>query len=209
MAVRRLPVYLVIDTSGYMGGDPIEQVRRGVALLVSWVRTDPMAAETVWLSVITYGRTARQTVPLTRLPDFTAPELHVAPDDTAVLGAALDLLSQCVEREAVKTTPDAEGDFTPVILLMTNGRATDAWEATADEIKNKRWTIVACTAGPAADGSLLRRIAGSVVKLSDSRPGFLGGDWRDPCGSITGSGVVRSVSADLPLPPPPDAISIV
>ena len=51
--MRRLPVYLLIDTSGSMHGEAIEAVRNGLQVLVSALRQDPYALETAYLSVIT------------------------------------------------------------------------------------------------------------------------------------------------------------
>ncbi|MGH8473151.1 MAG: VWA domain-containing protein, partial [Gammaproteobacteria bacterium] len=63
--MRRLPVYLVLDTSGSMSGEPIEAVKNGVQILVSTLRQDPYALETAFLSVITFDSSAKQVVPLT------------------------------------------------------------------------------------------------------------------------------------------------
>jgi len=65
--IRRLPVYLLLDCSGSMSGEPIEAVRQGIDHLLSELRGDPNALETVWLSVITFSSVARQAVPLTEL----------------------------------------------------------------------------------------------------------------------------------------------
>ena len=40
---RRLPVYLLLDCSGSMTGEPIEAVRQGVKALLSELRGDPQA----------------------------------------------------------------------------------------------------------------------------------------------------------------------
>ena len=63
--MRRLPVYLVLDVSGSMMGEPIEAVRNGMQILASTLRTDPYALETAYLSVITFDGEARQVAPLT------------------------------------------------------------------------------------------------------------------------------------------------
>ena len=39
--MRRLPVYLLIDTSGSMRGEPIESVKVGLEAMVSSLRQDP------------------------------------------------------------------------------------------------------------------------------------------------------------------------
>lgn len=43
--MRRLPVYILIDTSGSMRGEPIEAVKVGLDSMVSSLRTDPYALE--------------------------------------------------------------------------------------------------------------------------------------------------------------------
>src|SRR4028119_2286837 len=52
--MRRLPVYLVLDCSGSMTGEPMEAVRQGMKTLLGELKSDPQALETVYLSVITF-----------------------------------------------------------------------------------------------------------------------------------------------------------
>ena len=73
--MRRLPVYLLLDTSGSMYGEPIEAVKNGVQTLVSSLRQDPYALETAYLSVITFESSAQQITPLTELSAFQQPNL--------------------------------------------------------------------------------------------------------------------------------------
>ena len=62
---RRLPVYILIDTSGSMRGEPIEAVKVGLADMISSLRLDPYALDTAHISIITYDRTVQQVLPLT------------------------------------------------------------------------------------------------------------------------------------------------
>jgi uncharacterized protein YegL len=73
--MRRLPIYLMLDTSGSMMGEPIEALRTGVQNLISTLRQDPYALETAYISVITFSDNAEQIVPLTELSQFQAPQL--------------------------------------------------------------------------------------------------------------------------------------
>ena len=49
---RCLPVYLLIDTSGSMMGEPITAVTNGIGMLAGALRSDPQAMETAKLSVL-------------------------------------------------------------------------------------------------------------------------------------------------------------
>lgn len=63
--MRRLPIYLLLDTSGSMSGEPIEAVKNGVQLLETTLKQDPYALETAYISVITFDASAQQVTPLT------------------------------------------------------------------------------------------------------------------------------------------------
>src|SRR5437667_5709485 len=94
---RRLPVYLVLDVSGSMAGEPIEAVRQGVRALLADLRSDPQALETAYLSVITFAGSAVQACPLTELMTFQEPSLTAG--GATAMGAALRLLEQSVDTE--------------------------------------------------------------------------------------------------------------
>ena len=120
---RRLPVYLLIDVSGSMDGEPIQAVNNGIQQLVADLRTDPRALETAWLSVITFSDDARQVVPLTDLESFQVPELVA--DGMTALGPALSLLCECREREVNRGTNAHKGDYRPLVFCMTDGQQNE------------------------------------------------------------------------------------
>ena len=62
--MRRLPVYLLLDTSGSMTGEPIEAVKNGVQVMISSLRQNPQAIETAYISIITFDSVAKQIVRL-------------------------------------------------------------------------------------------------------------------------------------------------
>lgn len=205
MSSRRFPIYLLLDTSESMNGESLELIRQGVKLLVSELKNDPFALETTYLSVITFGGTARQVVPLTELALFQEPTIDAG--GSSAMGAALEELINCADRELVKWTADRKGDYRPLVFLMTNGRPTDRWEQAADNVKAKQWNIVACAAGSGSDEFLLKRITKSVVKLNDCQPGTLSSCCRFifqdvPLMSPESKRLVDNPPQPLPLPPP-------
>ena len=131
--MRRLPVYLLLDTSGSMYGEPIEAVKNGVQTLISTLRSDPYALETAYISVLTFNTTAQQVTPLTELAQFQQPNLEAS--GCTALGGVLSLLAQKVDQEVTKTTAEVKGDWRPLVFIMTDGAPTDDLNAGLTEFK--------------------------------------------------------------------------
>jgi len=208
---RRLPIYLVLDCSGSMSGEPIEAVRQGIKALLADLRGDPTALETAFLSVITFDSGARQVSPLTELMLFSEPTLDAS--GSTALGEALKLLEQAIDKEVRKSTPTQKGDWRPLVFLMTDGQPTDTWEGPADRVKSKKLgNVIACAAGSGAATEPLKRITETVVKLDNLQPDTLKSFFRWVSDSIKlTSQSVAQVAADGPvgLPPAPPQIQIV
>jgi len=167
--MRRLPVYLLIDCSESMAGEAIQAVESGLGSLISFLRSDPYALESVALSVITFGNSAKQVVPLTDLTRFKMPDL-VMGSGTA-LGAALKLFEKCMATEVMASTAERKGDFKPMCFIMTDGNPTDAWEAAANQIKSKisgrKAHVIAVGCGPDASAGKLSQITDEVLLAKD------------------------------------------
>ncbi|MBR7001663.1 MAG: VWA domain-containing protein [Neisseriaceae bacterium] len=163
---RRLPVYLMIDTSGSMYGEPIEAIRTGLPSLLSALRNDPHASETVWLSIITFNCDAQQILPLTELFDVQLPDIDA--NGRTSLGAALELLVDCIERETEKSTAESKGDWRPFVFLFTDGEPTDDIRNGVNKVKSlKMGGVIACGVG-ASNTNILKQITESVVTLENA-----------------------------------------
>lgn len=169
---RRLPVYLLLDCSGSMAGEPIVAVRQGIRALLTDLKSDPQALETAWLSVILFGSTARQIIPLTQLIKWKEPVIEAG--GVSGLGAALKLLECCIEREVKKTTQHQKGDWEPLVFILTDGTPTDEWQESINSLKaHHSITIVACGAGANANTAVLKQITDSVVMMNTLSAGDL------------------------------------
>lgn len=209
---RRLPVYLVLDTSGSMSGESIQQVNNGVQMLVAALRQDPYALETAWLSVITFSSDADVAVPLTELTAFQTPNL-VASGGTS-LGAGLAKVAECASKELVKTTATTKGDWRPMVFLMTDGGPTDDWKKGLARFKQEKWSVVVGCCVDSGDESVLKQITESVVKLNTSDSASIKAffKWISSSVSQGSKGVEQSgkeVQGLNELPPPPPEIKVV
>ena len=210
--MRRLPVYLLLDTSGSMTGEPIEAVRNGVQVLVSTLRQDPYALETAYLSVITFDSTAKQAVPLSELTAFQMPTIQAT--GTTALGAALSLLATQMDKEVQKSTAEVKGDWKPLVFLMTDGMPTDDWKRGLTELKKRKTgLLVACAAGRSIDTSVLKQITEIVVQLDTADSSTIKAFFKWVSASISmGSQKVetnKEVGGLSELPPPPPEINVV
>lgn len=211
--MRKLPIYLLLDTSGSMHGEPIEAVKNGVDMLVSTLLSDPYALETAYLSVITFDSAAQQLVLLTELPKFQAPQLQAA--GCTALGGALALLAQRIDTEVTTTTAEQKGDWRPLVFIMTDGKPTDDLQFGLEQFRQRKTgMVVACAAGQGADTATLQQITPNVVQLATADSGTIKAFFKWVSASIsTSSKAVENAAKETTsfseLPPPPPEVNIV
>lgn len=211
--MRRLPVYLLLDTSGSMSGEPIEAVKNGVQIMISSLRQNPQAIETAFLSVITFDSTAQQLIPLTDLASFQMVDIKAS--GVTALGEALKLVAHKIETEVQKTTTEQKGDWKPLVFIMTDGIPTDDWQSGLNEFKKSKVAFtVACAAGSGADANILKQITENVVSLDTADSASIGKFFQWVTASIGVSSTKvedsgKEVTGLNELPPPPSELNIV
>ncbi len=211
--MRRLPVYLLLDCSGSMYGEPIEAVKNGVQVLVSTLRQDPYALETAYLSIITFDSSAQQVSPLTELSAFQQPNIQAS--GCTALGEALALLAKKADQEVTKTTAEQKGDWKPLVFIMTDGEPTDDLNKGLAEFKKRKWgMVVACAAGAGANTDTLKKITECVVSLDTADSATIKAFFKWVSASVSsGSMKVEETGAEATtlseLPPPPPEVNIV
>jgi uncharacterized protein YegL len=167
---RRLPVYLLLDCSGSMHGEAIQAVEQGFRTFLGELKHDPQALDTVWLSVITFASTAQQVVPLTEIAECEPVPLE--PGGSTALGAAIDIVNECIRREVRKTSREQKGDWKPMVFILTDGEPTDIWQESIDRFRGEvSAMVIACGAGPEVNDETLKRLGDKVIRLRDTQPG--------------------------------------
>lgn len=204
--MRHLPVYILIDTSGSMKGEPIESVKVGLADMVATLRKDPYALETVCISIITFDRDVKQILPLTELDNLQLPDIFTPDSGPTHMGAALKMLCDKIIVEVKKGTPEQKGDWRPLLFLLTDGKPSDIqdYNQVISRVKSLNFaSIVACAAGPLAKKEPLQKLTDQVFRLdtmdaTSFKKFFV---WVSDVIGLGGKSVGTTDAIELPGPP--------
>lgn len=201
--IRRLPIYLLIDCSESMVGEPLDSVNQGLQQLITDLRNDPMAVETAYLSLITFGKKARQITPLVNIVRFMPPSLSIEPGTS--LGAAFELLGQCIPREVHKSTATQKGDWKPLVFLLTDGMPTDNWQDGLNKFKKavSIANIIAIGCGEDADSEILKAITPNVLIMKSMSPGDFKAFFKWVSTSVSTASVAAGKDGQASLSAPP------
>ncbi|HEY5139740.1 MAG TPA: VWA domain-containing protein [Methylococcales bacterium] len=128
----RCPCILLLDTSGSMGGSPIQELNSGLVTFKDELMADSLASKRVEVAIVTFGpvqvahdfQTAEQ---------FFPPSLHATGDTPmgSVIITALDLLQK--RKEIYRS--NGISFYRPWIFLITDGGPTDNWQQAASRIR--------------------------------------------------------------------------
>ncbi|MFI6434444.1 VWA domain-containing protein [Streptomyces sp. NPDC050759] len=178
--IRRLPIYLLLDCSGSMGGEPIEAVQRGVEAFVHEVNEDEFARDTVHVGVITFGRVLEGdqdgasliTAGLVPIKHFTPPNLRA--DGLTPLGAAFRELNKSIDKDVIPSIPGKpKGDWKPLVFVLTDGAPNDEWEAPRQQLldreSKKLVNVITVGCGRDIDRDTLREISVGDTYVLDEK----------------------------------------
>ena len=210
--MRRLPVYILLDTSGSMRGEPIHSVNVGLQSMLSALRQDPYALESVHLSIITFDLEAKVYLPLTPLDQVQLTDIDVPSAGATFMGAALELLAEQVSQQLQKSTDEVKGDWRPLLFVMTDGSPSDlyAYQQEIPVIQQLNFaSIVACAAGPKAKQEHLLQLTDKVVVLDTMDAASFAGFFKWVSASVVVGSSSAGISGSVSLPPPPPEVQLV
>lgn len=208
--MQNLPVYLLIDTSGSMQGEPIEAVNAGLQALVSSLRRDSHVIEIAQLSIITFDREAKLLLPLTPVKGIQLPLIETSGSGPTMTGAALELVCQRVDNELKGNLHHQERCWKPLLFIMTDGSPSDikTFKEMVPECKRRNFaSIIACAAGVKANIEVLNSLADKVFSLETCDSNTFSKFFSWVSSSISSNATDISDNWPPDLPPPPDDIN--
>ena len=210
---RRLLTYICIDTSGSMRGEPIEAVNAGLQALMTSLRQNPYALESVHLNITTFDSQIKTVLPMTPLEQVVPPEIVCPESGATFLGGVLEEVVQAVQRDRIVGNANQKGDWRPMLIVLTDGKPTDllVYSEVIPKIKQLGFgNIVACAAGPKADANYLKQLTDCVVSLDTMDANSFAKFFQWVSSTVTQTSIsAGSPTQSITLPPPPDEINIV
>ncbi len=203
---RRLPLYLLLDTSGSMFGEPIAALNNGVSLLIHTLSNDPIALDSVWVSIITFNSKITQLQPLTALADIPLQNINCPRSGPTLTGKALEFLEKKVKVEVRKNSANQKGDWRPVLVIFTDGKASDSslFNKMIQPIKDLNFaTILACGAGEKVDFSELEKLTTNIMRLDTLNGEDFMKFFKWVSTSIEASSKTIGIKSNVTLPLPP------
>jgi len=134
---ERAPLVLVLDCSGSMAEDnKIALLNDGLKTLESELKKDPIAARCGRVLVISFGGDNNVEImgDWTDAMDFTPPSLVAG--GLTPLGAAMRCALDEIEAQKSQMRSAGVSYKRPIVLLLSDGEPTDAWQQVAAECKN-------------------------------------------------------------------------
>lgn len=128
----RCPCLLLLDVSGSMRGQPINELNDGLVQFRDELFADSLAAKRVEVGIVTFG-------PVSVVNDFQGVQTWSAPHlesqaDTP-MGQAIERGLQLLRDRKNSYKQNGISYYRPWIFLITDGAPTDAWQAAAEAVK--------------------------------------------------------------------------
>jgi len=131
---RSLKIYWLVDVSGSMSGEKIATVNRAIKACIDPLKdaADDNHEAQMYVRVMKFSSGAQWHIGETKIEDFEWHDLDV--DGWTDTGAALKLMAKELTSEKM-----GQRALPPVIILMSDGEATDDYQGGINELLSHRW----------------------------------------------------------------------
>lgn len=117
---KPLPIVLMLDVSGSMGGTKIDTLNKAVKEMIKTF-VDECEIE-ILISIVTFGKEVKKIFPFTPVQEIKFDDLE--PGGLTPLGSACSKVKEIIENK--EETPGCA--YRPTIILVSDGAPTDSWK---------------------------------------------------------------------------------
>jgi uncharacterized protein YegL len=128
----RCACLLLLDTSGSMSGQPIQQLNEGLRLFEEELKSDSLSSKRVEVAVMSFGPVQVQTE-FVSATHFYAPNLEAS--GNTPMGEAIRQGLELLKTRKGQYKANGIGYYRPWIFLITDGAPTDEWTSAAAAVK--------------------------------------------------------------------------
>lgn len=122
----RAPCVLLLDVSGSMDGDPIEELNAGLQEFKIAIAKDPIASKRVEVAVITFSDEAELVHDFATIDNFYPPQLTAS--GLTAMGIGILQALQAIRERKDAYRRNGVMYFRPWLFLITDGQPTDSEE---------------------------------------------------------------------------------
>ncbi|WP_339003725.1 VWA domain-containing protein [Fusobacterium animalis] len=132
-AVKHLPVILLLDVSGSMMGEKINNLYDATNEMIKVFSEAASKEKIIDIAIITFGESVELHTPYTSVVDFKSRGLNpFLANGMTPLGTALRMAKDMIEDK--ETTPS--NIYRPAVVLVSDGAPNDEWKGPLDNFKN-------------------------------------------------------------------------
>lgn len=132
---RPIPVMLLLDTSGSMSGEPINQLNRAIEKMLNTFKKQEKIETTIEVCMITFGATvdfhltanAGENKYFKSASQIEWQDLHAS--GMTPMGTALKMAKDMLEDREILSS----NAYRPTVVLVSDGEPNDDWEAPLDD----------------------------------------------------------------------------
>ena len=128
----RCPCILLLDVSGSMNGQPLNELNVGLTTFRDELSADALALKRVEVGIVTFGP-VKVEMPFTSASTFYPSTLQSQGDTPT--GAAITQALKMVEDRKSDYRANGISYYRPWVFLITDGRPTDSWKSAAEAIR--------------------------------------------------------------------------
>ncbi|MDD6831598.1 MAG: VWA domain-containing protein [bacterium] len=160
---------MVLDVSGSMGGNPIQELNKGLQDFYDEISNEPTTSQRLEVALVTFSHIVTTIQSPALVENFTMPNL-IASGSTATVDAVREAIDIVAARKAWYKTTN-QNYYRPWIILMTDGEPNSDQdiEGLAQQIKydtaHKSYIFLPIGVGNDANMGILSKIQGSIPPM--------------------------------------------